>query len=55
VVAAVEVAEESTQVDPGAHAAREAGMNEMSEKFRKMGNNVYVDAEKAEAAKKLAG
>jgi phosphomethylpyrimidine synthase len=53
--AAVELAEETTQVDPDAQAARQAGMNEMSEKFRKMGSDVYVDAEKVEAAKKLAG
>jgi hypothetical protein len=32
-------------------SARTAGMAEMSAKFRAMGNQVYVDARKAEAAK----
>jgi phosphomethylpyrimidine synthase len=43
--AAVELAEETTQIDPGANG-REAGMAEMSKKFRAMGSQVYVDAAK---------
>ncbi len=47
---AVELAEETTQVDPetdaGDAAARRAGMDEMSAKFREMGSDVYVKAEK---------
>ena len=35
--AAVELAEETTQIDP------EAGMAEMSRKFRELGGDVYVD------------
>ena len=47
--AGVELAEETTQVDPeadgaAAAVAREAGMAEMSERFRKLGSEVYVDA-----------
>ena len=49
--AGVELAEETTQVDPDADAAadaaaREAGMDEMSAKFRALGGEVYVDAGK---------
>jgi phosphomethylpyrimidine synthase len=55
--AAVELAEETTQVDPESDAgdaaarqagmddAREAGMREMSAKFREMGGEVYVRAQ----------
>ncbi|MDO9384347.1 MAG: phosphomethylpyrimidine synthase ThiC [Hyphomicrobiaceae bacterium] len=46
--AAVELAEETTQIDPdsGLDAdAREAGMREMSEKFKEMGGQVYVKSE----------
>jgi phosphomethylpyrimidine synthase len=46
---AVEVAEETTQVDP------EAGMAEMSRRFRDMGGQMYVDADKAKAANKALG
>ncbi len=46
--AAVEVAEETTQIDP------ESGMQEMSAKFREMGGALYVDADKANAASGLA-
>ena len=49
--AAVELAEETTQVDPGTDAgdaaAREAGMREMSEKFRELGASVYVKRDKS--------
>ncbi len=49
--AAVELAEQTTQVDPrtdaGDAAARQAGMDEMSAKFREMGGQVYIDEEKA--------
>jgi phosphomethylpyrimidine synthase len=45
----VEVAKETTVVDP------EAGMAEMSQKFRDMGGEVYVDADKAKAANKALG
>ena len=52
--AGVELAEETTQVDPetdaGEAAARQAGMEEMSAKFRELGSNVYVKAEKDIAA-----
>jgi phosphomethylpyrimidine synthase len=49
---AIELAEETTQVDPeadgaAAAVAREAGMAKMSEKFRALGGKVYVDAETA--------
>ncbi|WP_072372251.1 phosphomethylpyrimidine synthase ThiC [Hyphomicrobium sp. NDB2Meth4] len=44
---AVELAEETTQVDPetdaGNAAARQAGMDEMSRKFRDLGAEVYVE------------
>ena len=46
--AGVELAEETTQVDPetdaGEAAARQAGMDQMSTKFRALGGEVYVDA-----------
>jgi phosphomethylpyrimidine synthase len=46
--AAVELAEETTQVDTASDAAiREAGMAEMSRKFRDLGSEVYLDAGKA--------
>ncbi|MDQ8700811.1 hypothetical protein, partial [Hyphomicrobium sp. LHD-15] len=35
--AAVEFAEETTRIDP------EAGMEAMSEKFRELGNQIYID------------
>ncbi|MGZ5890884.1 MAG: phosphomethylpyrimidine synthase ThiC, partial [Hyphomicrobium sp.] len=45
--AGVELAEETTQVDPetdtGEAATRQAGMDEMSAKFRKLGGEVYVE------------
>jgi len=56
--AGVELAEETTQVDPGTDSGdaaarqagmydvREAGMRDMSAKFRALGGEVYVDAEK---------
>ncbi len=47
--AAVELAEETTQVDP---EAAQAGMAEMSRKFRAMGSEVYVDADKVKGATK---
>ena len=47
--AGVELAEETTQVDP------EAGMAEMSKKFREMGSEVYVDADKVKASNKALG
>ncbi len=40
---AVEIAEETTMVDP--HSEAEAGMREMSRKFRELGGEVYVDAD----------
>src|SRR5499427_1004336 len=51
----VELAEETTQIDPQANATREAGMAEMATKFRQMGGEVYVDAEKVKAANKALG
>ena len=63
--AAVEIAEETTQVDPHSEDAREAGMtasglalerqagmDEMSRKFRELGGEVYVDADAATAKTK---
>ena len=40
----VELAEETTQIDP------QAGMAQMSAKFREMGGQVYVDADKVKKA-----
>jgi phosphomethylpyrimidine synthase len=61
--AAVELAEETTQIDPhsedarqaGMDDAREAGMREMSAKFRELGGEVYVDAAAVKAANKALG
>ena len=39
--AAVELAEETTQVDPNSDP--QAGMDAMSEKFRELGNQIYID------------
>ena len=47
--AGVEPAEETTQIDP------EAGMAEMSAKFREMGGQVYVDAKRAKKANEALG
>jgi len=33
--------------------AREAGMREMSEKFRELGGNLYLDAEKVKKSNKV--
>ena len=44
--AAVELAEETTQIDPESGVTREAGMAQMSAKFRELGGQVYVDTEK---------
>jgi phosphomethylpyrimidine synthase len=53
----VELAQETTVVDPGSDPTgltpsldREAGMAQMSEKFRAMGGQVYVDAERVKKA-----
>ena len=43
--AGVELAEETTQIDPDSNG-REAGMAQMSQKFRDMGGQVYVDADR---------
>jgi len=45
----VEVAQETTQIDP------EAGMAEMSARFRELGGEVYVDAEKVKKANEALG
>ena len=50
--AAVELAEETTQVDPD---AAQAGMAEMSAKFRAMGSQVYVDADKVKKSNEALG
>jgi phosphomethylpyrimidine synthase len=42
----VELAEETTQIDPDSNGSREAGMAQMSKKFGEMGGEVYVDAER---------
>ena len=47
--AQVELAQETTVVDP------EAGMAEMSKKFREMGSEVYVDADKVKQSNKALG
>jgi len=47
--AGVELAQETTVVDP------EAGMAEMSKKFREMGGQVYVDAEKVKKSNEALG
>jgi phosphomethylpyrimidine synthase len=49
--AAVELAEETTQVDPHSEDARQAGMDKMSAKFRELGGEVYVDADAVKQAK----
>jgi phosphomethylpyrimidine synthase len=51
----VELAEAATQIDPEASGTREAGMAAMATKFREMGGEVYVDAEKVKAANKALG
>jgi phosphomethylpyrimidine synthase len=47
--AGVELAQETTIVDP------EAGMAQMSAKFREMGSQVYVEAEKVKQSNKSLG
>ena len=42
---------EAGMADP----AREAGMREMSKKFREMGGQVYVDAEKVKKSNEALG
>ncbi len=42
--AAVAVAQEAVVIDPEAESAREAGMAEMSERFRELGGEMYVSA-----------
>jgi phosphomethylpyrimidine synthase len=51
----VEIAKHTTIIDPDAETAREAGMAEMSQKFRDMGGEVYVDAERVKKANKALG
>jgi phosphomethylpyrimidine synthase len=60
----VELAEETTQIDPDANGtreagmadpAREAGMREMSKRFRELGSEVYVDADKVKKANEALG
>jgi phosphomethylpyrimidine synthase len=51
----VELAEETTQIDPDANGTREAGMAEMSKRFRDMGSEVYVDADKVKKANEALG
>jgi phosphomethylpyrimidine synthase len=45
----VELAEETTQIDP------QAGMDQMSVKFREMGGQVYVDAVRVKKSNKALG
>ena len=45
-VGGVELAEETTQIDP------QAGMDAMSAKFREMGGQVYVEADKVKTSNK---
>jgi len=53
--AGVELAEETTQVDPDSNGTREAGMAQMSRKFREMGGEVYVDAERVKKSNEALG
>jgi len=53
--AGVELAEETTQIDPDSGGAREAGMAQMSRKFREMGGEVYVDAERVKKSNEALG
>ncbi len=50
--AQVELAQETTVVDPD---AAQAGMDQMSAKFREMGGQVYVDAERVKKANEALG
>jgi phosphomethylpyrimidine synthase len=50
--AAVELAEETTQIDP---EAAQAGMDRMSAKFREMGGQVYVDAARVKKSNEALG
>ena len=52
--AGVELAEETTQIDPDANG-REAGMAQMSKRFREMGGEVYVDAERVKKSNEALG
>ena len=52
--AGVELAEETTQIDPDSNG-REAGMAQMSKKFREMGGEVYVDAERVKKSNEALG
>ena len=52
--AGVELAEETTQIDPDSNG-REAGMAQMSKKFREMGGEVYVDAAKVKKSNEALG
>jgi phosphomethylpyrimidine synthase len=47
--AGVELAQETTVIDP------QAGMDAMSKKFREMGGQVYVDAEKVKKSNEALG
>ncbi len=38
-------------IEPDSDADRQAGMDEMSAKFKEMGNKLYLDAEQAETSK----
>jgi phosphomethylpyrimidine synthase len=51
----VELAQETTMVDPDSNGSREAGMREMSQKFRDMGGQVYVDAAKVKKSNEALG
>ena len=50
--AQVELAQETTAVDP---AAAQAGMDQMSAKFREMGGQVYVDAARVKKSNEALG
>ena len=50
--AGVELAEETTQIDPDSNG-REAGMAQMSAKFKEMGSNVYLDADKVKESNRV--
>ncbi|MEQ1650853.1 MAG: phosphomethylpyrimidine synthase ThiC [Hyphomicrobium sp.] len=59
--AIAEISEEVGSIDPQAGAAsvialeRQMGMDEMSKRFKEMGNELYLDADKVKAANKALG
>jgi phosphomethylpyrimidine synthase len=50
-----DVRDYAARQNQGGNADAEAGMAEMSAKFREMGANVYVDAERLKASNRALG